>query len=60
MILLSFSTLILRDSNYVLILCGIAYIPQSLLQLSNSRITIEISLLQLLSALLSGSKMDVR
>ena len=60
MTLLTFSTLILRDSNSVLTLCGIVYIPQSLLQLSNSRITIETSLLQPLSALLSSSKIFVR
>ena len=58
--LLSLSTVIIRDSTYVLTLCGIVYFPQSLLQLSNSRTTIETSLLQLLSALLSGSKMHVR
>ena len=58
--LLSFSTLILRDSNSVLTLCGIVYIPQFLLQLSNSRITIEANLLQLWNALLSASKMLMR
>ena len=58
--ILSFSTLILSDSNSVLTLCGIVHIPQSLLQLSNSRITIETSLLQLMSALLGASKMLIR
>ena len=58
--LLSFSTLITRDSNSVLTLCEIVYIPQPLLQLSNSRTMIETSLLQLLSASLSASKIFVR
>ena len=58
--LLSFSTVIIRDSIFVLTLCGIVYIPQSLLQLSKSRKTIEASLLQLLSALLSASKILIR
>ena len=58
--LLSFSTLISRVSNSVLTLCGTVYIPQSLLELSNSRTTIETSLLQPLSSLLSSSKIFVR
>ena len=58
--LLSFSTLISRVSNSVLTLCGTVYISQSLLELSNSRTTIETSLLQPLSALLSSSKIFVR
>ena len=58
--LLSFSTLISRVSNSVLTLCGTVYISQSLLELSNSRTTIETILLQFLSALHSGSKMRVR
>ena len=58
--LLSFSTVIIRDSIYVLTLCGIVYIPQSLLQVSKSRTTIEASLLQLLNTLLSASKILTR
>ena len=58
--LLSFSTLISRVSNSVLTLCGTVYISQSLLELSNSRTTIETSLLQPLSSLLSSSKIFVR
>ena len=58
--LLSFSTVIIRDSIFVLTLCGIVNIPQSILQLSKTRKIIEASLLQLLSALLSASKMLMR